>query len=156
MTSRYSPVVLMPGGHWWRWWRVAKGSERPASSLVLTTHLRQRGLPHWTSYFVRYSDVTSDQRGKSHFNWKVDGVNYHILRTGCWPYIKYHCSQRPYQDLSTEDQLFRVLKVVNLGLPCLAYGFGASLLISFREEIHTPKGTVTIYFLYEEDRGARH
>lgn len=136
---------------------LRKGSKiYPTSSLVLSTHLRQRQLPHWTSYFVKYRDVTSDQRGYSHFNWEVDGVNYHILRTGCWPYIKYHCSQRPYQDLSLEDKLFRVLKVMNLGIPCLAYGAGASFLISCEEKIYTPQGIVTIYFLYEEDCGAMH
>ncbi|XP_068200930.1 uncharacterized protein C15orf61 [Palaemon carinicauda] len=134
-----------------------KGTKaRPTSSLVLTTHLKQRDLPHWTSYFVKYSDITSDQRGLSHFNWKVDNVNYHILRTGCWPYIKYHCSRRPHDDLSLEDRFFRILKVMNLGIPCLAYGIGASFLISCEEKIHTPEGTVTIYFLYEEDRGAMH
>ncbi|KAK3878487.1 hypothetical protein Pcinc_016875 [Petrolisthes cinctipes] len=136
-------------------WNITRRS-RPLSSLVLSTHLRQRNFPHWTSYFVKYNDIYSDQRGKSHFNWEVDGENYHILRTGCWPYIKYHCTKRPYQDLSLDDNFFRVLKIVNLGLPCLAYGCGASLLIKCHEEMHTPQGTVTIHFLYPEDKGARH
>ncbi|MCL4120769.1 UNVERIFIED_CONTAM: hypothetical protein GTU68_019943 [Idotea baltica] len=87
----------------------------PAASLVLTTHLKQRNLPHWTSYFVKYSDVINDQRGWSHFNWKVENSNYHILRTGCWPYMKYHCTKRPHQDLSIDDKFFRIIKILNLG-----------------------------------------
>ncbi|KAK8750048.1 hypothetical protein OTU49_015209 [Cherax quadricarinatus] len=64
------------------WSRVKK--VKPAASLVLTTHLRQRQLPHWTSYFVKYKDVTSDQRGFSHFNWEV----FHA-----WPMVVLHpCS----------------------------------------------------------------
>lgn len=134
-------------------WKTVK-KVQPTVSLVLSTHLRQRGLPHWTSYFVKYADTTNDQHGLSHFNWEVDGSNYHILRTGCWPYMKYHCTKRPYEDLNLENNIFRALKVVNLGIPCLAYGMGAKFLIRCEEDIHTPDGTVTIYFLYEEDKGA--
>ncbi|KAF2356524.1 Protein of unknown function DUF4528 [Trinorchestia longiramus] len=113
---------------------------KPKSSLVLSTHLRQRGLPHWTSYFVKYRDITSDQRGLSHFNWQVDGENYHILRTGCWPYIKYHCTKRPHEDLQLENNIFRAIKVINFGIPCLAYGVAACFLISCEEKIVTPDG----------------
>jgi hypothetical protein len=64
---------------------------------------------------VRYVDVVNDQRGMSHFNWPAGGSNYHVLRTGCFPYVKYHCSKRPVQDLSGEDRFFKAIKILNLG-----------------------------------------
>jgi len=82
---------------------------------VLTSYLLQTREPPWTSYFVRYVDVVNDQRGMSHFNWPAGGSNYHVLRTGCFPYIKYHCSKRPVQDLSGEDRFFKAIKILNLG-----------------------------------------
>lgn len=82
---------------------------------VLTSYLLQSGEPPWTSYFVRYADVVNDQRGMSHFNWPAGDSNYHVLRTGCFPYIKYHCSKRPAQDLSGEDRFFKAIKILNLG-----------------------------------------
>jgi len=83
---------------------------------ALTCYLEQRKCPPWTSYFIKYDSIIDDQRGKSHFNWTVkEGHNYHILRTGCYPYIKYHCTKRPHQDLSLDDLLFRIIKILNLG-----------------------------------------
>lgn len=102
--------------------------------------------------------MKNDQRGMSHFNWTLEsGANYHILRTACYPYIKYHCSKRIYQDLSLEDKFFRFLKVMNLGLPMLFYGLAAIKLISHKEEVLLKNHkSVFIYFLYKEDKGSQY
>lgn len=61
--------------------------------------------------------MRNDQWGRSHFNWTLEsGTNYHILRAGCYPYMKYHCTKRPYDDLKFDDFFFRSLKVMNLGI----------------------------------------
>ncbi|XP_061773131.1 uncharacterized protein C15orf61 homolog [Nerophis ophidion] len=129
---------------------------RPAASEVLTCHLRQRKLPPWTSFCVRYSAVQNDQFGLSNFNWSVQGSNYHILRTGCFPFIKYHCTKAPPQSLHFEDRFFTMLKVINLGVPCLAYGIGCWMVVGAAETVHTSLGPVTVYFAYKEDEGAQY
>lgn len=127
---------------------------KPKASEVLTQHLRQRGLPNWTSYFVRYKSVMNDNFATSHFNWLVDGQNYHILRTGCFPFIKYHCSKRPWQDLKLENNILTLLKILNLGIPTLAYGIVAFFLMKHEETVKTVNGDVKIYFLMEEEKDA--
>lgn len=133
---------------------VHSKNEKPRASEVLTCYLLQCHEPPWTSYFIKYKSVQDDQWGLSHFNWKVGNSNYHILRTGCYPYIKYHCSKRPYQDLSLENFLMRIIKIFNLCIPCLLYGMAATQLIRHNEEVKTPQGPVSIYFLYPEDKGS--
>lgn len=105
--------------------KLSTRTTKPKGSEVLTCHLENNGCPPWTSYFVRYDSIVDDQWGRSHFNWGVAGghQNYHILRTGCYPYIKYHCSRRPYQDLTFEDAFFRFIKVFNLGMNKLFLSF---------------------------------
>lgn len=136
---------------------------KPLASEVLTAQLAD--TKHWTSYFVPYRSVVNDQFGWSHFNWTVPGGvdggddrNYHVLRIGCYPYIKYHCSTRPYhQGLPAEDKVFRWLKAANLGLPTLAYGLGASMLIKHHKDVTLSHGRVVrIFFLYEEDIDSQH
>ncbi|XP_070149765.1 uncharacterized protein C15orf61 homolog [Polyergus mexicanus] len=131
-----------------------KKRNKPLTSEVLTSYLLQTGEPPWTSYFVRYADVVNDQRGMSHFNWPAGDSNYHVLRTGCFPYIKYHCSKRSAQDLSGEDRFFKAIKILNLGIPTLMYGLAATQLIRHHEIVRTPRGDVTIHFLLPEDKGA--
>lgn len=70
---------------------------------------------HGLSRYVPYCFVKNDLWGKSHFNHDVDGVNYHILRTGAFPFVKFHCSQRPPQNLQLENVFYGALKVLNLG-----------------------------------------
>ncbi|XP_053574486.1 uncharacterized protein C15orf61 homolog [Bombina bombina] len=139
-------IFLFPAG--------SGGSPRPASSEVLTQHLLQRNLPHWTSYCVKYSAVTNDQFALSNFNWEVRGRNYHILRTGCFPFIKYHCTRAAPQDLKLHNHLFTALKAINLGIPTLMYGLGSWLFARVNETVPTSCGPVTIYFLIKEDEGA--
>ncbi|XP_014614303.1 PREDICTED: uncharacterized protein C15orf61 homolog isoform X1 [Polistes canadensis] len=128
--------------------------DKPLASEVLTNYLLQTKEPPWTSYFVKYADVVNDQRGMSHFNWFLGNSNYHVLRTGCFPYIKYHCTKRPKQDLSTDDKFFKAIKILNLGIPTLMYGLAATFLIRHQETVKTSRGNITIYFLLPEDKGS--
>ena len=128
---------------------------RPLASEVLTAQLKHH--PYWTSYFVRLNDIINDQYGYSHFNWTVDGINYHILRIACPPYIKYHCSKRAYQNLEHEDRLFRVLKAINLGIPTLCYGLAAIFLIKHYRDVTLSDGRIVrIFFLIPENVNSEH
>ena len=133
-------------------------SLRPNASELLSIYLRQRGMPPWTAYFVPYTFIQNDQFGLSHFNWDVDGINYHILRTGCFPFIKYHCSKRPWQDLTVENRFYTIIKCFNLGFPCLMYGLSALIFISHRDYavINDSGFKIPLYFWYKETEGAIH
>merc|ERR1712136_403661 len=126
-------------------------TDKPAASDVLKAFLQQRAYPHWTSYFVRYNQVIDDHRGQSSFNFLAGEHNYQILRTGCWPYIKYHCSKRHPEDLNLQDNLIYFLKITNFGIPCLLYGIAAIFLIRHFETVMVSNNRIYIYFLYKEN-----
>lgn len=129
---------------------------RPLSSDVLQCFLRSRNYPHWTAWYVPYCSAHNDLFGKSHFNFKVDEENYHILRTGAFPFIKFHCTKMPESDLQLENTFYGLLKVINLGIPTLAYGIAGLLWAKHFETVQTALGPVTIYFWYRETPNLRH
>ena len=72
--------------------------KKPKSSIVLETYLKQRNFPTWTAFYVAQSDIQNDLWGQSHFNFSIEKNsatnNYHVLRTGAFPFIKFHCTLR--------------------------------------------------------------
>ena len=124
--------------------------------------LIQRRFPYWTSFFVKYADIKSDHHGKSHFNFQVQCPkdpqkvqNYEILRTGCFPYIKYHCTRtNPPNDVNFTNNVIRCCKIATFCVPCLLYGTAAIFLISHKENVESLNG-LELYFLLPEDHQAR-
>lgn len=73
--------------------------------------------------------------------------------SGCFPYIKYHCTQRvKSDDLIDENRLYTFFKLFNLGLPTLLYGLAAIFLIRHWEWVKiTEHDQIKIFFLIQED-----
>ena len=127
---------------------------KPLASKVLKSYLHQKNYPHWTSFFIKYSSVSDDNHGKSHFNFNTNGQNYEILRTGCYPFIKYHCTkQNPPNNLIFSDKFITFLKFCNLFLPCLIYGGYAWFLVGYVEKV--VEFDVKLYFLIKEEENSR-
>jgi len=133
---------------------------KPTSSKVLEQFLIQRKCPYWTSYFVKYSDMNNDHHGLAHFNFQLqthqgNSQNYEILRTGCYPYVKYHCTlTNPPNNLTWSNRVIRLSKIVTGCVPCLVYGTAALFLITHHEKVES-LGDIKIYFLIAEDHSAR-
>jgi hypothetical protein len=109
----------------------------------------------WTSYFVKYSDIYDDDFGKSNYDVLVGDTNFQILRTGCWPYVKYHCTKTPSTDLQITDKVIRISKT--LAFPaCIGYGVAAFFLL--RSPNHGSvqykfgNRQVVLYFLLDESK----
>ena len=50
--------------------------------------------------------------------------------------------------------MFRVLKVLNLGVPTLMYGVAGLLMTRHTEVVSVNGKLITIYFWYKENRGS--
>jgi len=129
----------------------------PDSSTVLRAYLSHRDFPDWTAFYVPYSQTENDLFGRSHFNFSVStsgdvssGANYHVLRTGAFPFVKFHCTKRPVQDLTLEDRFYLALKVLNFGLPTLVYGLAGLAWAKHTECITVDDQQVTLFFWYKE------
>ncbi len=129
--------------------------KKPKSSIVLETYLKNRNLTTWTAFYVPQCDVENDLWGKSHFNFQVKESNYHVLRTGAYPFIKFHCTLRPKEDLTFENHFYNVLKVANFGIPMLLYGIAGLIWANHQETVKIDGfPPITIYFWYRETHDA--
>lgn len=124
---------------------------RVKSSSVLTAYIRLRNYPEWTAFYMKRRGVINDQFGLSHFNFTIDGINYRVLRTGCYPFIKYHCSKAPVSDLEMENRLYNFLKVINFGIPLLLYGITGLMFAKHVEHIVVYEKKIELRFWYKED-----
>ncbi|VDN50179.1 unnamed protein product [Dracunculus medinensis] len=126
---------------------------RPLSSNILKIYIRSRSYPSWTSFFLPYKEVQDDFYSEKYFNIDVDGNNYQILRIGCFPFIKFHCTKNSFKNLTFENYFFKFLTVLNFGIPCLLYGIIALFFIKHTEYIfeNKTKRKISIHFLIKED-----
>ncbi len=125
-------------------------SNLPKSSQVLSAYLEHRRFPTWTAFYLPICQAENDLFGQSHFNHVVNGKNYHVLRTAAFPFVKFHCTLRPCQDLSLENAFYNALKVANLGIPCFLYGLAGLLWAKHEEKFEFQGQEITLYFWYRE------
>ena len=125
---------------------------KPKSSIVLESYLKQRNYPTWTAFYVAQSDIQNDLWGQSHFNFSIgNSANYHVLRTGAFPFIKFHCTLRPKEDLALENIFYNGLKIINFGFPCLLYGIAGLIWANHIELVDLEEyPPIKIYFWYQE------
>ena len=98
------------------------------------------------------SDIQNDLWGQSHFNFSIEhSANYHVLRTGAFPFIKFHCTLRPKEDLALENIFYNGLKIINFGFPCLLYGIAGLIWANHIELVDLEEyPPIKIYFWYQE------
>ena len=130
---------------------------RPRASSILTHHLAQceARQQYWTSFFVPYRCLLDDHFAMSNFYFTTaSGASYEILRTGCWPYIKYHCTRvKTTPDLTLTNATIRACKVA-LWVACPLYGCAAFFLL-FSPKAGTIKyeqPRAILYFLIDENK----
>ncbi|XP_037877400.1 uncharacterized protein C15orf61 homolog isoform X2 [Bombyx mori] len=133
---------------------IARFSNKPTSSEVLTAYLTQCNEPPWTSYFVKYSYVKDDQFGMSNFNWK--GAPRQPVGRRRHPARAVGVDNRAGEGSIPIFPYSLCYPLCALGIPCLLYGLAATQLIRHEELVHTSKGPVPIYFLLPEDKGSLH
>jgi len=93
----------------------------PKASEVLDAYLRQQASPFWTAYFVKQKDIVNDQFTQTCFIHRIDEKNeYLILRTACFPFVKYHCSKITKKEhnlvqIKLQNKFYNMIKIMNLG-----------------------------------------
>ncbi|KAL1228694.1 Uncharacterized protein TSPI_04378 [Trichinella spiralis] len=125
--------------------------KRPLASDVLRVHLITRQHPAVTSFFIPYRYIQDEHFGQSCFNFEVDKINYRIMRTGCFPFVKYYCNREAPIDNYLTDKFFTILKILNLGIPCLLYGVIAWFLVQSVTTYYINGSKVILYFLLPEE-----
>lgn len=101
----------------------------PKTSEVLNCYLKQENYPYWTAYFVKYKDVVNDQFHLTCFlNKTENNSTYLVLRTGCFPFIKYHCSKLDDKNMvdieyiKFQNKFFNFIKLINFGIAKILKG----------------------------------
>lgn len=94
-------------------WQVTIALLSLSSSLPLSLVCFKSWCPQWPMGYESlqlegvYCMNMSLYMASVYVQFLVDGANYHVLRTGAFPFIKYHISRRPHEDLSLEDNFYR-------------------------------------------------
>ena len=119
---------------------------------MFSQHILDKGLYlHGQHFYVSQKDIKNDHFGMSHFNWSVDGTNYHVLRTGCWPFVKYHCTKAPYANLQAGNIFYGVLKLLNFGIPGFLYGIAGLLFTKHIDTVEINSKVIELKFWYKEN-----